>query len=119
MRLDHLLSKEENEPVTMVRKRQVKPVRALRSNASVVAKATTRYCSILRELEKYGGLAQPGEHLLCKQGVKGSIPLFSTTSVTLDPKILTLVKLKKAITQIKGWRKKEIGRIAQVVRAHA
>ena len=26
-----------------------------------------------------GGLAQLGEHLLCKQGVKGSIPLISTT----------------------------------------
>ena len=25
-----------------------------------------------------GGLAQLGEHLLCKQGVKGSIPLIST-----------------------------------------
>ena len=27
---------------------------------------------------KHGGLAQLGEHLLCKQGVKGSIPLIST-----------------------------------------
>ena len=26
----------------------------------------------------YGGVAQLGEHLLCKQGVKGSIPLIST-----------------------------------------
>ena len=26
-----------------------------------------------------GGLAQLGEHLLCKQGVKGSIPLISTS----------------------------------------
>ena len=26
----------------------------------------------------FGGLAQLGEHLLCKQGVKGSIPLIST-----------------------------------------
>ena len=25
-----------------------------------------------------GGIAQLGEHLLCKQGVKGSIPLIST-----------------------------------------
>jgi hypothetical protein len=30
--------------------------------------------------EFYGELAQLGEHLPCKQGVKGSIPLFSTTS---------------------------------------
>ena len=29
---------------------------------------------------KYGGVAQLGEHLLCKQGVSGSIPLISTSS---------------------------------------
>ena len=28
---------------------------------------------------KYGGIAQLGEHLLCKQGVVGSIPSASTT----------------------------------------
>jgi hypothetical protein len=28
---------------------------------------------------KYGGVAQLGEHLPCKQGVSGSIPLISTT----------------------------------------
>ena len=27
----------------------------------------------------YGGVAQLGEHLLCKQGVIGSIPFISTT----------------------------------------
>ena len=27
----------------------------------------------------YGGVAQLGEHLPCKQGVKGSIPFISTT----------------------------------------
>ena len=42
--------------------------------------------------EKYGGVAQLGEHLLCKQGVRSSILLISTI---------------------------KIGRIAQVVRAHA
>ena len=26
----------------------------------------------------YGGIAQLGEHLLCKQGVIGSIPIIST-----------------------------------------
>ena len=42
------------------------------------------YCSILRVLifvpfkKRYGGIAQLGEHLLCKQGVSGSIPLIST-----------------------------------------
>ena len=28
----------------------------------------------------YGGVAQLGEHLPCKQGVSGSIPLISTSS---------------------------------------
>ena len=28
---------------------------------------------------EYGGVAQLGEHLLCKQGVIGSIPFISTT----------------------------------------
>ena len=27
---------------------------------------------------RFGGIAQLGEHLLCKQGVSGSIPLIST-----------------------------------------
>ena len=29
-------------------------------------------------LERLGGIAQLGEHLLCKQGVIGSIPIIST-----------------------------------------
>ena len=41
--------------------------------------------------KEHGGIAQLGEHLLCKQGVSGSIPLIST----------------------------KYGLIAQVVRAHA
>ena len=44
---------------------------------------------------KNGGLAQLGEHLLCKQGVKGSIPLISTIN--------------------KSDKGSEEGRIAQVV----
>ena len=51
---------------------------------------------------KHGGVAQLGEHLLCKQGVIGSIPFIST----------------------KGERDEKhtsehYGLIAQVVRAHA
>ena len=34
-----------------------------------------------RLLKLYGGLAQLGEHLLCKQGVVGSIPSSSTTDL--------------------------------------
>ena len=30
----------------------------------------------------YGGVAQLGEHLPCKQGVKGSNPFISTASLT-------------------------------------
>ncbi len=32
-----------------------------------------------RESEECGGIAQLGEHLLCKQGVSGSNPLISTS----------------------------------------
>ena len=32
----------------------------------------------LFKCNKYGGIAQLGEHLLCKQGVIGSIPIIST-----------------------------------------
>ena len=32
----------------------------------------------LKDLRKPGGIAQLGEHLLCKQGVIGSIPIIST-----------------------------------------
>ena len=38
-----------------------------------------------------GGLAQLGEHLLCKQGVVGSIPSSSTNNLTR--KLITIKKL--------------------------
>ena len=34
---------------------------------------------------KYGGVAQLGEHLLCKQGVIGSIPFISTKVRKSEP----------------------------------
>ena len=34
------------------------------------------------EPDLFGGIAQLGEHLPCKQGVSGSIPLTSTNSVS-------------------------------------
>ena len=55
---------------------------------------------------KYGGVAQLGEHLLCKQGVIGSIPFISTTS-------------DKEEGQVKKTSGNHYGLIAQVVRAHA
>ena len=35
----------------------------------------------IRQVLQVGGIAQLGEHLLCKQGVIGSIPIVSTTRV--------------------------------------
>ena len=36
-------------------------------------------------IERNGGIAQLGEHLLCKQGVSGSIPLISTNEKRRGP----------------------------------
>ena len=58
---------------------------------------------------EYGGVAQLGEHLLCKQGVIGSIPFISTTACG-----------KTYAKRAKAWTKNQIcGLIAQQVRAHA
>ena len=53
--------------------------------ASEAAEARLRYprhlhsrCSTLEIREENGGIAQLGEHLLCKQGVRSSILLTST-----------------------------------------
>lgn len=35
-------------------------------------------------IETVGAVAQLGEHLLCKQGVSGSIPLSSTNSIGVE-----------------------------------
>ena len=58
--------------------------------------------------EIFGGVAQLGEHLLCKQGVIGSIPFISTSSLER----VKVAKMEKRHT-------KSYGLIAQVVRAHA
>ena len=66
-------------------------------------------CLILKVQETFGedgGVAQLGEHLLCKQGVIGSIPFISTTR-----------KGKR-----EEWKRdtaNKDGLIAQQVRAHA
>ena len=41
-------------------------------------------------IELDGAVAQLGEHLLCKQGVSGSIPLSSTISIVLERSDLVL-----------------------------
>ena len=38
-----------------------------------------------------GGIAQLGEHLLCKQGVSGSIPLISTKGLRIEPNLYGLI----------------------------
>ena len=43
-----------------------------------MAKAINSSLLPLTSYLKYGGVAQLGEHLPCKQGVMGSIPIIST-----------------------------------------
>ena len=70
------------------------------------------------EKKKYGGLAQLGEHLLCKQGVKGSIPLISTSrDGDTDSEIGWSEKEELPRTMRNISRKVSCGLIAQLVRA--
>ena len=63
----------------------------------------------IKALRFYGGIAQLGEHLLCKQGVNGSIPFIST-----------IVFPKKNRSRLEGnLLAANHGLIAQPVRAHA
>ena len=61
-----------------------------------------------------GGVAQLGEHLLCKQGVIGSNPFISTNSIGLGGK-----GSESETFRGEGLRPKGNGLIAQLVRAHA
>ena len=47
-----------------------------------------------------GGIAQLGEHLLCKQGVNGSIPFTSTTRYTGKSKRTLLVAMRLGDTPV-------------------
>ena len=86
-----------------------------------------------------GGLAQLGEHLLCKQGVTGSIPVASTklggASLGGAYRILVLPVLAPSALRVGGEPPPkvergqfrpvhrlpghELGSVAQLVRAHA
>jgi hypothetical protein len=48
-------------------------------------------CYNVQRVRSFGRVAQLGEHLLCKQGVAGSIPVTSTKSLGLIAKDLLLV----------------------------
>ena len=54
---------------------------AERSCCSIVSDRPQRNLQIIETVKQtlYGGVAQLGEHLPCKQGVKGSIPFISTS----------------------------------------
>ena len=84
MRLDHLLLRHGNA-LPDVRTSDLHSENAIRPGGLRVPLALT---------SKHGALAQLGEHLLCKQGVVGSIPTGSTICGTT------------------------FGSVAQVVRAH-
>ena len=80
MRLDHLLSKESGGS-------QLKLVLRIRTGKGRVSIVFNFEGPVKRNLKvnvsgagtgNRGGIAQLGEHLLCKQGVKGSIPFIST-----------------------------------------
>ena len=62
----------------------------------------------------YGGVAQLGEHLPCKQGVMGSNPIISTKVQTKQTK-----ESKVSTAGTKGRNQKLHGLIAQVARARA
>ena len=63
-------------------------------------KGNSKEIAGLNKEGKNGGIAQLGEHLLCKQGVNGSIPFISTKG-------------------LKDLSRNQYGLIAQPVRAHA
>ena len=77
----------------------------------------------------FGGIAQLGEHLPCKQGVSGSIPLTSTTQ-TLSVFCESLIGIERDGLESKPNETKTaniyiiynvciLGNIAQLVRALA
>ena len=76
MRLDHLLSMENRTDKTV----QIIQGQSDR-NVTTESEPFGSRCLIFEvrmNLERLGGIAQLGEHLLCKQGVIGSIPIIST-----------------------------------------
>ena len=43
---------------------------------------------------EHGGVAHLGEHLPCKQGVRGSIPLISTTVLRTEERMACTLKIE-------------------------
>ena len=102
MRLDHLLSKETRIITTVddseveIEKKESRQKKSSKTESGIKAccsvfiareddeKRREKKRSEKREktrgpkVQRYGGVAQLGEHLPCKQGVKGSNPFIST-----------------------------------------
>ena len=55
-----------------------KPRALFSEKRSVERRNCNRTLTSEKTQANYGGIAQLGEHLLCKQGVIGSIPIIST-----------------------------------------
>ena len=73
MRLDHLLSKEITVENTVL-------PRSVTSRSMLFNfEGSLREQNLIsKDPKRHGGVAQLGEHLPCKQGVRGSNPLIST-----------------------------------------
>ena len=80
MRLDHLLSKEhERKFKSFGQQGRASRKKALFNFEDTQGERVSAKRSLKnRGKPEHGGVAQLGEHLLCKQGVNGSNPLFST-----------------------------------------
>ena len=111
MRLDHLLSKEKVNNVKRCYSKypkEKKKTEEKRPHESLFnfqcPKSTGR--DVPRGMELHGGVAQLGEHLPCKQGVKGSNPFISTIKER---------SLRDGRTEIPEKNRS----VAQVARAHA
>ena len=81
MRLDHLLSKEHERKFKSFGQqgRERSRKKALFNFEGTKEESACKRSLKNRGKPENGGVAQLGEHLLCKQGVIGSIPFISTT----------------------------------------
>ena len=86
MRLDHLLSRESDiltrlDLDKMDRESEIQDCSILKAlrQALRACLSPSEHKGKLTEMREHGGIAQMGEHLLCKQGVKGSNPFISTS----------------------------------------
>ena len=68
---------------------------------------------------EYGGVAQLGEHLPCKQGVMGSNPIISTRPARAGGQSQFASRIEDRVWELDGNETQRYGLIAQQVRARA